>query len=232
MAFFTKQTDTTSVKEFGGTSGGSKYIGTSGMFPVNLIAPFLNQGNEQASSIDLFVDYEGQKQVIYGNMAFTNKDGSENKIGTGKFNKLVVIQNLVEVNDPIDGVLPIGKKGTSKDCAIIEDLADMDIIVQITMKYGIWNNNITEKTEIRSFFRGSDNASAEEITAADKGDDVEFGKQFTALSEGADFIQYGDGLDAERVKEWISAKRPKGTGAGTSATATKKPSFGKPKFGN
>lgn len=232
MGFYKAKKTEEAVAEFTGT-GGSKYINASGMFPVTVIVPFVNAGNAKASTIDLFVDYNGQKQVVYGNMSYTNKDGSDNKIGQEIFNKLVVLAEVDEVSEPIEAELPIGKKGAAKDCAVLEDLADVECIMQVRMQYGVWNNNITEKTVIKSFFRASDNASVEEIVAAEAGKEVVFGAQYEQLAEGADFVTYEDGLDEERVKAWIKAKRPKGTGgAGAAATATKKPSFGsKPKFG-
>lgn len=233
MAFFKKTTDAEATSEYEG-GGDSKYIGKSGMYAVNIIAPFVNAGNEKASSIDLFINYNEQQQVIYGNMSYTNKDGSANKIGQEIFNKLVILSEVDEVEDPIDGELPIGKKGVMKDAAVLESLADVDVIVQVRMKYYIWANNIKESTDIKSFFRASDNASVAEILAAENGEEVEFGKQYATIAEGADFVSYEDGLTEERVTEWIKAKRPKGTGSGStvaSTTATKKPSFGAKKFG-
>jgi len=226
---FAKKTQATD--EFQG-GGNSKYINASGMFPVNIIVPFINPGKEKASTIDLFVEYEGQKQVIYGNMSHTNRDGKENAIGMEVFNKLMTVTGVEEVDDPEDSELPIGKKEAMKPAATLDSLADQDVIMQIGMEYGVWNNNITEKTVIKSFFRASDNASAAEIDAAEQGQEVEFGTQYAIAAEGADFVKYGDGLDAEKVAAWIKAKRPKGTGGNTGAAATSaKPSFGKKKFG-
>jgi hypothetical protein len=231
MAFFKKKVDAESTSEYTGSGEGGKYINKSGMYPVNVIAPFVNQGNAKATTIDLFVNYNDQDQVIYGNMSYTNQDGSDNKIGQETFNKFVILADVDDVEDPVDAELPIGKKGAMKDAAVLEDLADVDVIVQVQMEYGVWNNNIKEKTVIKSFFRASDNASVQEIIAAEAGEEVEFGSQYATLAEGADFIKYKDGLDEERVQAWIKAKRPKGTGGGGAAatTTTKKPSFGKKK---
>ena len=233
--FFTAKKTEDAVVEYTGGSN-SKYIGASGMFPVSIIAPFVNAGNAKATTIDLFVDYAEQKQVVYGNISYTNKDGSANVIGQDVFNKLVIVTGVDEINEPIEAELPIGKKGAMKDCAVLEDLADYEVVMQIRMEYGIYNNNITEKTVIKSFFRAEDYASAEEIVAAEAGKDVVFGTQYAKIAEGADYVQYHDGLDEAKVAEWIKAKRPKGTAgssaAGQSESAVKKPSFGsKPKFG-
>jgi len=229
MGFFKANKSEDATTEFEGGAGG-KYIGTSGMFDINVIVPFVNAGNDKASTIDLFVDYNEQKQVIYGSMSYTNKDGSDNKIGQEIFNKLVILGDVDAVNDPVDAELPIGKKGANKDCAVLEDLADIDVTIQIRMEYGVWANNITEKTVIKSFFRTSDKASVAEILAHEEGKEVEFGAQYATIAEGSDFVTYNDGLDEARVQEWIKAKRPKGTGAGSS-TETKRPSFGSKKFG-
>ena len=230
MSFFTTNKTADATSEFQGS--GSKYISTSGMFPVTVLAPFVNNGNDKATAIDLFVDYNEQQQVIYGNMSYTNKDGGANKIGQEIFNKLVILADVENVSDPVDMDLPIGKKGADKTVAVLEDLMDVEVIMQVRMEYGIWNNNITEKTVIKSFFRASDNASVAEILANEEGKEVVFGTQFATIAEGADYVEYKDGLDEEKVQAWIKAKRPKGTGtrgSATSATATKKPSFGKRK---
>lgn len=232
MGFYKAKKTEEATAEYTG-SGNSKYISTSGMFPVTVIVPFVNAGKEKATVIDLFVDYNEQKQVVYGSMSYTNKDGKDNKIGQEIFNKFVILANVDEVAEPVEAELPIGKKGAMKDAAVLEDLADIEVIMQIRMEYGVWNNNITEKTVIKSFFRSTDNASVEEIVAAEAGKEVVFGTQYERLAEGADFVTYNDGLDEERVQAWVKAKRPKGTGgASAAATTTKKPSFGaKPKFG-
>jgi len=232
MSFFTTNKTADATSEFEGTGGGSKYISTSGMFPVTVLAPFVNNGNDKATAIDLFVDYNEQQQVIYGNMSYTNKDGGANKIGQEIFNKLVILADVEDVSDPVDMELPIGKKGVDKTVAVLEDLMDVDVIMQVRMEYGVWNNNITEKTVIKSFFRASDNASVAEILANEEGKEVVFGTQYATIAEGADYVDYKEGLDEEKVQAWIKAKRPKQTGnsgGAASATATKKPSFGRKK---
>jgi len=231
MSFFKTDKTADATSEFEGTGGG-KYISTSGMFPVTVLAPFVSNGNDKATTIDLFVDYNEQQQAIYGNMSYTNKDGGANKIGQEIFNKLVILADVEDVSDPVDMELPIGKKDANKTVAVLEDLMDVDVIMQVRMEYGVWNNNITKKTVIKSFFRASDNASVAEILADEEGKEVVFGTQYATIAEGADYVDYKDGLDEEKVQAWIKAKWPKGTGTSgstASATATKKPSFGRKK---
>jgi len=224
MSFFKKKTDEKSLKEGGGNS---KYINKSGVFDVTIIAPFVSQGNKDASVIDLCLEHEGQTQALYGHMSYTNKDGGDNEIGQKIFNLLVVVSGVDEINDPIEGTLPIGKKGADKDAAILEDLADIECKIRVQMEYSVYNGDIKEKTIIKSFYR-ADGASAEEIV-----NETDIGVQLEKDMAYAENITYKDGLDAEQIAAWITAKRPKGTAnaGAAAANAATKPSFGKKKFG-
>ena len=214
-----------SVKKEDIASGGnSKYINKSGAYAVNLIAAFASAGRNGGTSIDLFVDNEGQQQTIYGNLRIANNNGERNEIGSKTFNQLLVTNGIEEVSDPVDAELPIGKKGANKDAAVLEDLTDLDIVVRIQQEYGVWNNNITEKQVIRGFYRAADFASAEEIV-----NNSEFGVQYENDSKFFNDVTYNDGLDSDSVQDWIAAKRPKGTASGSSSEAPKKPAFGKKK---
>jgi len=219
MAFFKAKTDKESIQE---DVGQGKYISKSGIYDINIIAPFVVQGTGETTGVDFFIEYNGQKQPLYGNLKLTNKDGSEN-FGAKLFNKLVIIAGLDGVSDPIEGTLPMGKKGASKDAAILEDLADLDVKVRVQMEYSIYNGDIKEKTIIKSFYR-ADGASAEEIV-----NESEIGVQLEKDLPYSENVTYKDGLDAATIAKWIADKRPKGTGTGSSTTTTKKPSFGKPK---
>ena len=218
--FFKAKTDADSIKE---QTGGGKYISKSGIYDVTIHTAFMG-GTEKSPVVELFVNYNDQDQPIYGQMRLLNNDGSEN-FGALTFNKLLVIADIDEVSDPIDGELPIGKKGVDKDVAILEDIQDIECKVRIQMEYGVYNGNITEKTVIKNFYR-TDGASAEEVV-----NDTEVGIQLEKDTPYAENITYKD-VTAEAVTQWISDKRPKGTaGASTASStpATKRPSFGRKK---
>jgi hypothetical protein len=220
MSFFKSSKKAEDVKQ-----GGSNHITSSGVYPVTLLAPIVSVSKGGSTSIDMFVDHAGQKQVIYGNLRITNKDGSPNKIGAKIFNQLMIIADVEEVSDPIEIDLPIGKKAAIKTVAALEDLADIDVMMRVQMEYGIYQGNITEKKVIKAFFRAGDNASAEEIV-----NDEEAGSAFERESKYLDNITFKDEVTPEQVKQWISDKRPKGTAgdsAGGADTSEKKPSFGK-----
>lgn len=227
MSFFKKSTSKEDLKQ-GGSSG---YLNASGCYPVNIIAPFVSVSPNGSTSVDLFVEHEKQKQVIYGNLRVTNNDGSPNQIGSKVFNQLLIIADLEDVAEPIEAELPIGKNGKEQDVSVLEDLADIDVLMRIQMEYNIYNGNIQEKKVIKAFFRAEDNASAEEIVNGEG-----FGSQYEKESSYFDNVTYKDGLDAEAVAKWISEGRPKGTAGGATGTVAKKgdkPSFGKKrKFGS
>lgn len=216
MAFFTKTVSEEVLKEGG---NGSKFISKSGLYDVNILVPFMG-GTDESPVVELFIDYNGQQQPLYGNMRLKNKDGSKN-FGADIFNKLLIIADIDEVNNPVEGTLPIGKKGADKDVALLEDIQDIDCKIFVQMEYGIYNGSITEKTLIKNFYR-ADGASANEIAnGLEIGNDLEKSKPYF------ENVTYKDGLNEEVVSKWIGDKRPKGTAGAAAATVTKKPSFGR-----
>ena len=224
MSFAKASKKAADVKQSGGN-----YINGSGIYPVNVIAPLVSVSNGGSTSVDMYVDHAKQKQVIYGNLRVTNNDGTPNKIGSKIFNQLMVIAGVDEVADPVEHELPIGKKEKMKDCAVLEDLADIDVLMRIQMEYGAWNGNITEKKIIKGFYRAEDKATAEEIV-----NETEAGAGYEADQKYVNNVTYKDDITPEQVAEWISAQRPDGTAGGsgdTAGSAKKAPAFGKKRFG-
>lgn len=222
MSFMKASTDKKVLQQ----SSGSNYLNASGCYPVNIIAPFVSVSKGGSASVDLFVDHKEQKQVIYGNLRVSNNDGSQNQIGAKVFNQLMIIAGVEEVADPIDAELPIGKNGADTDVGVLEDLADIDVILRMQMEYSTYNGNIQEKKVIKGFFRAEDNASAEEIV-----NETEAGAQYEKEAKYFENITFKDGLDQDAIDAWVAAGRPKGTaGSGGASTASaKKPSFGNKK---
>ena len=223
MSFATASKKQEDVKQ-----GGSNYITESGFFPVTILAPVVSVSDGGSKSVDLYVEHAGQKQIVFGNLRVTNNDGSTNKIGSKIFNQLLIIAGTDTVADPIDAELPIGKDGAMKDCAVLEDLADIDVLMRVQMEYSAYNGNIQEKKIIKSFFRPSDNATAEEIVNEETP-----GAGYERECKYRDYVTYQDGLDEAKVKAWISAKRPKGTAGDSAASAPDEaPPFGSRRFGS
>jgi len=222
MSFFKISTESKDIEEQ--TGNGGKWIGSSGIYDVTILAPFVDTNSSGAMTVNFFVNANGQDQVIYGNLKLHNNDMSEN-FAAKIFNKLCIVTEI-EPEDPVDGELPIGKKGAMKDVAILEDMADLEVKMRIQMEYSIYNGNISEKTVIKGFYR-ADGASAEEVV-----NETEIGIQLQKDLPYAENITYYDNLDAEKIAEWIAAKRPKQSmvgGSASGAPAKARPSFGKSK---
>jgi len=233
MALFKAKRDSESVAER--TGGSSKYITQPGIFDVNVIAAFVNEGKGGSLSVDFFIEKDEQPQPLYGNLRISNNDGSENKIGAATFNKLLVILDEDEAADPEEATLPMGKDGADKDVAVIPNLTDFDIKVWVAIEYSVYNGSIKEKKVIRNFYRANDGASAEEIVNKDQGKDVELGAQYAKdleyleTSENKGVI-YKDDLTADQVQEWIKGGRKEGTVGGNTSAA--KPNFARKRFGS
>ena len=225
MSFFKSSKKQEDVKQ-----GGSNYITTSGLYHVLILAPIVSVSKNGSTSIDMYVEHKGQKQVIYGNLRITNNDGSENKIGSKVFNQLMIISGKDEVADPIEVELPIGKKEAMKEAAVLEDLSDIPILMRIQMEYSVYNGKVQEKKVIKGFFRESDKASAEEIV-----NESEVGVSLEKEMKYVDNVTYKDDLTPELIQAWIADGRKDGLPAGASASSSsepaKKPAFGKRRFG-
>lgn len=220
MSFFNASTKAEDVKQ-----GGSNYINRSGIYPVRILASFASASKGGSTSVDLYLDHAGQKQVLYGNLRITNNDGSPNKIGSKIFNQLVIIAGLEGVSDPIDGQLPIGKNDAMKDVAVLEDLSDIDALIRVQMEYSLYNGKIQEKKVIKSFFRAADRATAEEIV-----NETEPGAGYEAELKYADNITFRDDLDEAAIEAWIKGGRKEEGGA--PSAPKKAPAFGARRFGS
>lgn len=221
MSFAKASTKAEDVKQSGGN-----HITGSGMYPVTILAPVVSVSKGGSESVDMYVEHGGQKQIIYGNLRISNNDGTPNKIGAKAFNQLLIIADVDEVGDPVENELPIGKKEKMKTVAILEDLCDVEVLMRVQMEYGLFNKNITEKKVIKAFFRAEDKASAEEIV-----NETDVGAGYAREMKYVDNITFKDGVTQEQVSIWIAAKRPEGTGGGSSAAPKEKPKFGKKRFG-
>jgi len=223
MSFFTASKKKEDVKQ-----GGSNHITGSGVYPVKVLAPVVSISKGGSTTVDLFIDHQGQKQIIYGNLRVTNNDGSPNTIGAKVFNQMMIIAGLDEVADPVEVELPIGKNSAMKTVTALEDLADIEILMRIQMEYGFYNGAITEKKVIKAFFRASDNATAEEIVNG-----TEAGKGYEAEMKYVNNVTYQDGVTPEQVAAWIASGRKESgkTGDTSSATTAAAPKFGARRFG-
>lgn len=228
MGFGKRDTSADALKE----GGNSKYINTSGIYPATILATFVSQGNGGSISTDFFIDVDGQEQVLYGNLRVVNNNGDNNEIGLKLFNKLLIIADVDEDDEPEDGELPIGPKGVMKDVPIIGNLCDIPCHISVQMEYSKYNGSFTEKKVIRNFYT-EDGLTAEEkvngskATKMAKDQEYAVNNSYKESKKGAN-----DAPTPEEITAWIAAKRPKGTANGsTGGSKAPKASFGKKKFG-
>lgn len=220
--FFTASTKEEDVK-----ASASSYINASDYYPVTILAAIVNVSKGGSTSIDFYVDVNGQKQVVYGNLRIKNNDKSPNKIGAKLFNQLLVIANLEGLSDPIDMELPIGKKEALKTVSVLEDLTDIEVVMRVQMQYSVYKGKMQESRNIRAFFRTEDNASAEEVLT---GEDI--GNGYERDAKYATVVSYEDGLTAPDVEAWISGGRKDEEAPAGKSKPKADPSFGKKRFGN
>ena len=222
MAFAKRSTSKEDVK-----ASASNYINASGIYDVNILASFVDTSEKGSSVVNFFLDNAGQEQVMYGNMRVTNSNDSngdtvENKIGMKLFNHLLVIGDIDEVSDPVEGELPIGKAGADKVVAMLEDISDVNVKMRVQLEYTKYQGKIQEKRVIREFYRASDNATAEEIV-----NDDNFGAGFEKDQKYVNNITYKDDLTESDIASWVAGGRKAGgSGGGAAKAAVKTPSFG------
>lgn len=205
----------------------SSYISKSGFYPVTVLAPIVNVSKNGSTTVDFLVDYENQKQVIYGGLRCFNNDGSQNAMGTKLFNQFLIVCGIEEVEDPIEMQLPVGKKGAMKTVPVLEDAMDVETIMRIQLSYSMWDGEIMEKRNIRGFYNAKNKASAEEMLSGEN-----IGSRYEQDSKYANDITYEDGLTPEDISKWIAGGRGKGRGENATKTqTTAAPSFGKRRFG-
>ena len=224
MALFKRNTEEAAKQE------GGNYITESGIYLVDMKHMLADIG--ESGSISLNVNYElnGQDQVLYGGLRLTNNDGTEN-FQANTFNKLLVIADLEEAADPIEGSLPIGKNGTDKDVMVVDDFTDFgEVYMRVQMEYSKYNGNFKERKVIKAFYR-ADGASADEIV-----NESEVGVKMEKDQAFASNITYkeskkgaNDAPTAEEITAWIAGGRKDGSAgaSGAAAPAANKPKFGK-----
>ena len=89
MGFFTVKTDEENVRDF---SSNTKYINKSGMYDLIIKGAIVDVSSGGSQVINLWVENDGQPQMIYNAIRLTNKDGSPN-FGQSLFNKLAVVES-------------------------------------------------------------------------------------------------------------------------------------------
>lgn len=186
MSVFKVKRTADAVKE---STGGGKFISDSGIYDVTIKIASIKANQHDARAIDFNVEYEGNTTTLYG-LKLDNNDGSENyqaKI----FNKLCIIADLDEVQDPEAETHKLGKDGKEVDLMVLPDFTDLECKVRVQAEYSKWNREVKKKLVIRNFYR-ADGASADEIVS-----ETEIGKHLARDLEIASQDRLVDVTDDE-----------------------------------
>lgn len=219
-------------KEVVEKAGGSTGIFTSGLYPVTIKAVTVDVNEKGARTVGLFVNYEGNDQMLYGALPLDLYDNSktlDNNVET--LMRLAVIAGEEELADTITTELPIGKGKAMKEVDVIENIEDIECQIWIKQEYNLGNNGKMYESRILKNIFTVDGASADEIT-----NESEVGVKLEKQRVYFDGIKYKN-TDADQVQAWIDADRPDTVSGGTSSApagnAAPKASFGKKgsKFG-
>jgi hypothetical protein len=119
-------------------SDGGSYINKSGIYDITLLAPIVETNSKGAQSLNFYVDYADNAQVVYSNLKLQNNDGSEN-FEMETVMKLLAVSEVDGVADPVEATLPIGPAKADKDVLILEDLTDIDLKMRVQMQYSVYN---------------------------------------------------------------------------------------------
>jgi hypothetical protein len=198
---------------------GNKFITGSGVYDVTIKNLILNENPDTGSAtVDLFVDYNGQEQIIYGDIRVYNGNGADNAIGQAVINDLMVIADIEELGDLVEEDLPIGKEGAMETVSVYDEARDLDVTMKIVLTYDKYNSNYKEVKAVKKFYRQSDKASAAEIDAVELegADESTLGANYAKWLDSGENISFKNGVTTYDIEKWIKAKRPKGS-AGSSA---------------
>jgi hypothetical protein len=190
----------------------SGFVSTSGIYDAVINFASVDVSKNGATSVNFNLNIGGNDQTIYGPYV-TDKTGKDLDIGMKLINKLGVIAGLtdgdeLEIEEEEHAV---GKDKTVKEFAVIQQFTDLPIKIRLQEEYSVnpTTNEIQQRLVIKSFFRGSDGASAEEVVS---GEDI--GKRLTTEQEKyATNVTYKDDLTPEAVEAWRKAGRGKSTSA-------------------
>ncbi len=208
MSFFQTDKSQEALKE-----NSFEYIKTSGIYDVTIDAVSVVTNEHNARSLNFNIDYKGSKTTIYG-LRLDNNNGEPN-FGAAIFNRLCVILDIDEVQDPEPQTLLIGKDKKPTNLLVLDQFSGLQVKMRILYTYDKYNDKIVERRDISNFYRIEDGATALEITNGS-----EVGVQLAKDMKYADNIKYTDKVTPEEVEAWKAAKKGNAPKAATPSPAT------------
>lgn len=212
---FKVNTSKDAVQVSGG--GGSKYISKSGVYDATIVFASLDVSTGGAESVNFNIMYNGEAMTLYGPYV-TSKAGKPLEIGLKLINNLAVIAGMTDGDEPTieEEEHKVGRDNKLQTFAVITDFSDLTIKVRLQEEYSKYNDKISKRLSIKSFYT-EDGASAEEVVnKTGAGDQLEKDQAYV------NNITYRDDLTEADIAAWVAEK--KGGAATTPAAKTvKKP---------
>lgn len=174
--------------------GGSSYIQTSGIYPLNLKHCEVVNTTNGAVQVNYFFD----KIMSYGN-GILKIDGQPS-FGYKILEALAATLGEEGLSDPEPTTVQF-KKG-AKELPCIPELNDVDVKAWIQFKYRMYKGEIQEDVVVKRFYRASDGASGSEVLS---GEDI--GERIGKDTEFSKAIIYEDGVTEEAVAAWKKAQQ-------------------------
>lgn len=226
MGFFKSDKTKEAVQE---SAGGAKYISKSGIYSITIKVASVDVNDSGARGINFNVEGEDGSETTFYGLKLDNNDGSAN-FAAKIFNRLTVVADVEDVQDPEEEVHRMGKDNKEVTLAVLPDFTDFECMIRVQEEYSRGAEGykgageVKKKMVIRDFYR-ADGAHAEEII-----DDSEIGAKIQKDHGYAENVTYreskkgaGDAPTAEEVAEWKESKKSGATTPATKTTPTAKP---------
>lgn len=201
-------------------TGGSSFIGSSGIYDVSIVFASLDTSKNGAESVNFNLMYNGKPTTIFGPYVTTTK-GKPVDFSVTMINNLLVVAGMEDGEEPVieEQDHKVGKDGVEKTFVVIDDLSDVDVKIWVQEEYSInpRTDAIQKRLAVRGFYR-EDGASAAEVV-----NETEVGAQLAKDMEYAANITYKDDLTAEDVAAWKASKKDGGSDTPVAKTTAKKP---------
>lgn len=182
---------------------GSGYISTSGIYDLTLRHAEVKNTTNGAVQVNYLFD----KCMSYGN----NVIGINGQPTFG-YNILEALaatlgEDVLSDPEPID----VKFKTSTKELNCIPELNDVQVKAWIQVGYRMYKGEIQESVSVKRFYRLKDGANGSEVLSGEG-----IGERLAKDMDYASEVKYEDGVTAEAVAAWKSAKSGKG-GGGTAA---------------
>ena len=208
----------------------SNFISTSGMYDVKILCAVLAKNSYGARSINFMIEYEGNKQIIFG-LRLDNNNLMKNKKGHELFIRLLSLATETKLADiqmeeadittePYFSYMQqLQAMGITPPAEItcIPELENVDITMAIQEQFNIYNDKIRRTLNIKEVYRKEDKAHTNELVPNAL---TSIGTQYQKDLKYADKPYLQNNLTMTDIEKWKADKNYVPAGyASTGATS-------------